>query len=254
MAVESSTVEPVEAAAPEATTAEAETPKTADTESEDTSQTSDSGGDVTEVTKTTESGPEEAQAETDNSEEAEIKEWAAKKNLPLDDPIKIAKMYRESEKALGAKGQKEGQLKAAVTEANSSNGTDEVDALRNEVAALGFYITHPEAKQYEAEMVKILDEKPYLAGDLETVLDAAKGRSTTEAETLAAERKAGKAEALAMAEKAGRAAPPKASATNTDYEGGKITPQNVDALIGQHMGDRQWWNDHKAEIDAALAA
>lgn len=245
MAVESTTVEPVESA-DESTTDEADTQTTADTSAEDTSQTSDS----------TETGPEETvEAEdSDNSEDAEIKEWAAKKNLPLDDPIKIAKMYRESEKALGQKGQQEGQLKKAVDTANTESGVEGSQALENRVAALEFYLQHPDAQQYEDEMVKILEEKPWLAGDLETVLDAAKGRTSTQAERLAAERKAGKAEALAQAEKAGRAAPPKASATSTDYEGGKITPDNVDALIGQHMGDTKWYNDHKAEIDAALAA
>jgi hypothetical protein len=118
-----------------------------------------------------------------NSEETELKDWAAKKNLPLDDPLKIAKMYRESEKQLGKKGQKEGQLKTAVSNANASSDTEDYQALKNEVEALSFFVNHPEAKQFESNMVEILEEKPWLASDLEVVLDVAKGRSTSDAAT-----------------------------------------------------------------------
>src|SRR6185312_1922782 len=133
------------------------------------------------------------------SDDAELKEWAAKKNLPLDDPLKIAKMYRESEKQLGKKGQQEGKLKAAVTTANTTAGIDDMQALRNEVTAINFKLDHPEARDLEPLMVQILDEKPWLANDLEAVLDIAKGRSVhTSAEVLAA-RQAGGKEALAHA-------------------------------------------------------
>lgn len=253
MSLDTTTSDPVESAEAQAPTTEA----TADTsqednqteavnKDEDTSQTSD--------TVETTPGEEAEEATPDNVEETEIKEWAAKKNLPLDDPIKIAKMYRESEKQLGKKGQQEGQLKAAVTGANESAGVDDVQALRNEVTALSFYIQHPEAKQYEPEMVQILEDKPWLANDLDVVLDAAKGRSSSEATKLVAERQAGKKEALAQAEQAGRAALPVASASDSSKSGSnRITSDNVDEQIGRHMGDTKWYEAHKAEIDAALA-
>lgn len=204
---------------------------------EDTSQTDESD----------ESGPEQS----DNSEETELKEWAAKKNLPLDDPLKVAKMYRESEKQLGKKGQKEGQLKNAVTEANTLASVDDVQALRNEVTALSFYIQHPEAKALEPEMVSILEDKPWLANDLEVVLDVAKGRQANT--NLVAERQTGKKEALAQAEQAGRAAQPRASASNSAKASARITSDNVNQLVGQHMGDVTWYKKHQAEIETALA-
>lgn len=207
------------------------------TEDEETSQTSESD----------ESGSDE-----DNSDDTELKEWAAKKNLPLDDPLKIAKMYRESEKALGKKGQKEGQLKNAVSTANEASSTEDYQALKNEVEALSFYVNHPDAKQYESVMVDVLEEKPYLASDLEAVLDIAKGRSMTDAGTRLAERNAGKKEAREAAEQAGRAAQPRVSARSTGSSN-RITPENVDAVIGQHMGDIDWYAKHQAEINAALA-
>lgn len=246
MSLDTTTSDPVESAASkeEAITNAAEDTTTEAVQSdEDTSQTSEADN----------AEPEEtAQAEsTDNSEEAELKDWAAKKNLPLDDPLKIAKMYRESEKQLGKKGQQEGQLKAAVTGANESAGVDDVQALRNEVTALSFYIQHPEAKQYEPEMVAILEDKPWLANDLEVVLDAAKGRSTTEAARLAAERQAGKKEALAAAENAGRAAPPQASAKSTGSSSTKITLDNVDELIARN--GQEWFVKNRDKINQVLA-
>jgi hypothetical protein len=207
---------------------------------EDTSQTSDDS----------ETGSPD---DEDNSDEAEVRDWAAKKNLPLDDPIKMAKMYRDAEKALGKKGQREGQLKSAVSTANESSNTEDYQALKNEVEALSFYVNHPDAKQYEGIMVDILVEKPYLASDLDAVLDIAKGRSMTDAAIRLAERNAGKREARTEAEQAGRAAAPRVSARAATTSNARITPQNVDQIVGQHMGDAKWYKSHIDQINAALA-
>lgn len=237
MESDTTTSDSVDTGAEEAQLADAETNAEAVTEDEETSQTSDLD----------ESGPDE-----DNSEDTELKDWAAKKNLPLDDPLKIAKMYRESERALGKKGQKEGQLKSAVSTANEASSVEDYQALKNEVEALSFYVNHPDAKQYESTMVDILEEKPYLASDLDAVLDIAKGRSLTDAATRLAERNAGKKEARESAEQAGRAAQPRASAHSATPVG-KITPQNVDAVVAQHMGDAEWYRKNLSAINAALA-
>lgn len=250
MKLETTTSDPVPSADNSTTDATEDTQTEAVVGDEDTSQTSesqDSGSDEAEETS-----QDESTEEADNSDDAEIKDWAAKKNLPLDDPIKIAKMYRESEKQLGKKGQQEGQLKTAVVEANTSAGVDDLQAMRNEMTALSFKIDHPEAAKYESAMVQILDEKPWLAGDLEVVLDVAKGRSTTDAEKLVAERQAGKKEALAQAEQAGRAAPPRASATNSAAaSSNKITMENVDELIAKN--DNKWFVENRDKINAVLA-
>lgn len=206
------------------------------TEDEDTSQTSESD--------------ESESSDEDDSEDTELKDWAAKKNLPLDDPIKMAKMYRESEQKLGKKGQQEGQLKDAVSTANEVSNTEDYQALKNEVEALSFYVNHPEAKQFEGQMVGILEEKPWLASDLDSVLDIAKGRSITDADQLLAARKAGGQEALAQAEQAGRAAPPKVSAKSS-AQSTKITMDNLDELIGRNGHD--WYMKNRDKINAVLA-
>lgn len=239
MSEDTTTSDSVDEAA-EATTDTAEENTEAVNQDEDTSQTSESDDD---------SGSDD---ESDNSEDTELKDWAAKKNLPLDDPIKIAKLYREAEKALGKRGQKEGQLKTAVSAANASSETEDYQALKNEVEALSFFVNHPEAKQFEGEMVGILEEKPWLTSDLEVVLDVAKGRSTTDAATRLAERKAGGKEALAQAEQAGRAAQPRASATNSaKATNSRITMDNVDQLL--ETNGHEWYMKNRDKINAVLA-
>lgn len=240
MSVDTTTSDPVLPADDNPELAATEDNTEAVSEGEDTSQASES-----EESESEESG---------NSEETELKDWAAKKNLSLDDPLKLAKMYREAEQALGKKGQKEGQLKTAVSDANTASGTEEYQALKNEVEALSFYFNHPEAKEFESQMVGILEEKPWLASDLDTVLDVAKGRSVTDAATRLKERQAGKKEALTQTANAERGAQPRASVTQPGYESkGKITPDNVNEVVGQHMGDAAWWNANQDAINAALA-
>lgn len=249
MALESTTTELISPAGKdpqlESSADASQTPTVADQGTEDTSQASEP----------VQTAPDSEQVSPeDNADDTELKEWAAKKNLPLDDPLKLAKMYRDAEKELGKKGSQEAQLKTAVTDANSEAGVDDVQALRNEVAALSFYLAHPDAQQFEPAMVQILEEKPWLANDLEAVLDMAKGRSLSTAEQVVAAKQTGAKEALAAAAQASRAAPPKVSATQSGYEGNRITAENVDAQIAAHMGDAKWYNDHRAEIDAALSA
>lgn len=212
-------------------------------ENEVTSQTSES--DDTEST--------EDETDAGNSEEAELKEWAATKNLPLDDPLKLAKMYREAEKQIGKQGQEKGQLSKAVTKANDDAGVDDVQALRNELTALSFKMEHPEAVELESTMSSILDDRPWMANDLEGVLLMAKGLGPmTDAQSELAARQAGKKEALEAAEKAGRAAQPRGSATNAaKAAGAKITIDNVDQLIAQNGQD--WYMKNRDKINAVLA-
>lgn len=234
MSEDTTTSDSVDAGADEAQLEEAELNTEAVNQDEDTSQTSE----------TDESGS----SEEDNSDEAELRDWAAKKNLPLDDPIKLAKMYREAEQVIGKKS---GQLKSAVSEANTATGTEDYQALKNEVEALSFWVNHPGAKeQYESTMVDILEEKPYLASDLDAVLDIAKGRSTTDAATRLAERKAGGKEALAQAEQAGRAAQPRASAKSST-QSTRVTLDNVDQLLAAN--GHEWYLKNRDKINAILA-
>lgn len=185
----------------------------------DTTDTSEAV-ETNETSQTSET--EEEPSQEDNSTD-DFNDWAAKKNLPLDDPEKLGRMYRELETKIGA-GNK--NLSKSVEAANTEAGIDDVQGLKNQVAALSFYVTNPEAAKYDETMGKILEEKPWMANDLSGLLDMAKGRSTTTEEQLLAAKQAGSKEALATAAQADRAAPPKASATNRSTPG-KLTDADI---------------------------
>ncbi len=173
------------------------------------------------TSQTSESEEPEAQAE-DNSDD--FKDWAAKKNLPLDDPEKLGRMYRELETKLGSGDRN--KLSESVGTANEAAGVDDVQGLKNQVAALSFYVTNPDAAKYDKEMGAILEARPYMANDLDGLLLMAKGQATTSDEQLLAARQAGSKEALATAANAQRAAAPKASATNRSTPG-KLTDADI---------------------------
>jgi hypothetical protein len=209
----------------------------ADQPSEDASQTSDADDNAPDEggEESTPDGdqPEGDETTTDDAgnadEDSEYRDWAAKKNLPLDDPEKLGKMLYNAERELGKKGQEAGELKKAVSAANNEAGIDDVQSLRNEVEALNFKLAHPEAVSLEPLMVEILDERPYLANDLEAVLLMAKGRTApSEAEIAAQARKAGGKEALDAAARAERAKPPRAAATTRE----EPSPYMSDAEVG----------------------
>lgn len=161
----------------------------------------------TETSETTSTDSEEAPAETED----DIKAWAEKKGLSLDDPIALAKMVRAGDQKVTEATQKATELGKSVQTASTEIGLDDIAQLRNEVAVMNFYQQHPEARELDGEMAKTLEEKPYFASDLEGLLYYTKGREADKA-ALAA-RQAGGKEALAATAQAERAGAPKASAT-----------------------------------------
>lgn len=144
------------------------TETTAESTTEETSQS-----DETVVTE-----PEE-----DNSDEnADIKEWAAKKGLKLDDPIALAKAAREAEKAFHSKSTEASALKKSMGDQGKNSGETDLEAETyeqlNQLKVANFYQEHPEARELDATMAEILEEKPYLAQDLEALLAVAKDKVT----------------------------------------------------------------------------
>lgn len=163
--------------------------------------------DVEETSETTSSDSVPAE-ESDE----EIKSWAEKKGLKLDDPIALAKMIREGDKKVTEASQKASELGKSVDTASSEIGLDDVAALKNQVAVMQFYQTYPDARQMDSEMAKTLEEKPYFANDLEGLYFYTKGLQADK--DLVAARQAGSKEALAASAQAERATTPRASATN----------------------------------------
>lgn len=161
-----------------------------------------------ETSETTSESAEASSEETDD----DIKAWAEKKGLSLDDPIALAKMVREGDKKVTQATQKASELGKSVETASTELGLDDVAQLKNEVAVMRFYQAYPDAKDLDTEMAKTLDEKPYFANDLEGLYFYTKGLQADKG--LIAARQAGSKEALAATAQAERAATPKVSATN----------------------------------------
>ena len=160
-------------------------------------------------TETASSPPEESQeTEGEVSEEDEIKAWAEKKGLKLDDPIAMAKMIREGDKKVTEVTQ---QAKLGDSVKTASADLDDVQQLRNEVAVINFFQKYPDARELETDMAKVIDEKPYLASDLDALYFYTKGVQADKG--LVAAKQAGSKEALAKVAAAERAAAPKTSAT-----------------------------------------
>lgn len=202
-------------------TTEPETPETqavqAEEKSADTNQTSE----VEETTTEDQTGT--------SDENAEILEWAEKKGIKTDDPVAILKMARESETKMHSATQEAKQLRNTVQTIGENEGYDEQANLINRLKVTDFYLNNPEAKVLDAEMAKIVEEKPHLANDLESVFEIATARTSKRVtqEQIEASRK----EKLAQVTKSQLAAPPNTSATTretpkqvTDEDIAKMTP------------------------------
>lgn len=147
---------------------------------------SDDTAAVQDTTATTDTTDDQASATTHDepSDDDQLNEWAQGKGLELDsdNARKAAKMAREAEKAMHQKAQKASELEKTI--ATSS------DAIAEEVATTtgqdpellkrlqrvevrenvrDFWNQEGIDKSYESKMIEILQEKPHLAGDLESL-------------------------------------------------------------------------------------
>lgn len=154
---------------------------------------------------------EETTDQTTSDEDAEILEWANKKGVKTDDPIALLKMVREGEKKMHTATNEANALKNTINTTGEEQGYDDTSLLLNRLKVTEFYLNNPEAKILDEDMAEIVNKKPYLADDLETVFELAKARKSTVA--MAAAKETGRQEALAQVAKAEKAAPPNASAT-----------------------------------------
>lgn len=173
---------------------------------------------------------EETTDQTTSDEDAEILEWANKKGVKTDDPIALLKMVREGEKKMHTATNEANALKNTINTTGEEQGFDDTSLLLNRLKVTEFYLNNPEAKILDEDMAEIVNKKPYLADDLETVFELAKARKSTVA--MAAAKETGRQEALAQVAKAEKAAPPNASATTrqgvaniTDEDIGKMSAQ-----------------------------
>lgn len=170
------------------------------------------------------------------SEDAELLEWAQKKNIKTDDPMAMLKMVRASEQKMHeATTSKANELRETVGSISQEHNLGEAEILVNTLRVTDFYLNNPDARSLDDEMANIVREKPYLAGDLDTVYRLAK--FNTAESRLAEERKLAKKEALAAAAKAETAAPPEGNATTRQAPAG-VSDEDIAKMSASEY--QQW--------------
>lgn len=211
-----------------------------------------------------ENAPEPTKSTQEEPSKDDNSEWLKSKGIDPTDPeavAKIAKMARESEKAMHAKAQRASELEKTVdtgfTEAvnqDVTNGALEADDPRIAIKRLeikqnvrDFFDANPEAKPYEQDMIKIVAEKPHLRDDLDALYALALKDNVS---SLKSE---GGKEALETLAAKQSATAPRGSATNgaSFSSTTKITPQNVNEMV-KRMSTEEYAK-RLPEINAAIA-
>jgi hypothetical protein len=184
--------------------------------------TTEAPAEAVETTTSTEEQPETVVAEP--SEDEQLKTWADSKGLELDsdNAKKAAKMAQNAEKAMHQKAQKASELEKTVTAASEADveataeatGRDPellkvVKQLQVQSQVRDFWNTEGVDKSFEPAMIELVNEKPYLAGDLETLYAAAVMKTGG----VAAVKSQGKREALESLAHKQQAAVPTGNAT-----------------------------------------
>lgn len=192
---------------------------------------------------------EEAQEE---SQADDVKEWAEKKGLPLDDPIKLAQMYRDAEKKMHEVTQTQ-KSQVQPPEPLELTGDINYDAIveRQNQQELRTYVrdwfdANPEMKQHRDDLMKIANERPWLQN-----LDDIKAHYLADPSRLQSIKTEGGRQALTNLAQKQQQSPPNASATNANsYASSKITPQNVDQMVANMTPEE--YQKRLPEINAAL--
>jgi len=207
----------------------------------------------TEETTSQQNDQQNASAEeTDSSQADDISEWAKKKGLPLDDPVKLATMYRDAERKMHEASMKSKELENTVSQTVpvEYTGDPAFDQYAQTVNALlirdnvrDFFDNNPEAREFESKMAEIVTERPHLQGDLDALYALARNDPNREAEL----KQAGGREALTNLAQKQQAIPPSAGATNSgEFSSEKITSANVDELVAKN--GPAWYEANRAAI------
>ncbi|HRF70982.1 MAG TPA: hypothetical protein PKV66_06100 [Candidatus Pelethenecus sp.] len=230
-------------------------PEAATEEAGSHTEESDSANDSGEVDNTSQSNTSSQPVDD------ELTKWAQAKGLEQlssDSEIKLAKMARESEKAMhSAKGEAKSVLQEEAMKTNEMADplAEKIASLEAKVAISDFYNANPDARAYDEKMGEALANDPALleyvrsTGNISAVYGIVKSADTAkDAESF---KKEGGREALTQLASKQQAAAVKGSAVNSAPSSSeKITPQNVDELIGKN--GQQWYMAHRDEINKVL--
>lgn len=181
---------------------------------------------ATEAVETPTTQPEGQTEQVEPTQVDELDTWAKAKGLELDsdNTRKAAKMAREAERAMHEKARKASELeKSFVAQSDEiaeqvaeSTGQDpetikRLQRIEVKEAVRDFWDSNPDARKYEADMVKLVAERPHLAGDL----DALYATAVIMSGGLDAVKSQGKREALESLAQKQQATAPMGNATNS---------------------------------------
>lgn len=159
-------------------------------------------------------------------EDDDLDSWAEKVGLKLDsdNTRKAAQMARDAKRAANEKFQKASEMEKLLStksdkiaeQVAESTGQD-IEVIRRlqrievKESVRDFWANNPEARQYEAQMIETLNEKPHLAGDLDSLYANALRKSGA----LSAAKSEGKKEALSNLAQKQQATAPIGNAVNS---------------------------------------
>jgi len=204
------------------------------------------------ATEAVEDAPAPTQADGDD-----IEDWAAKKGLPMEDPVKLAKMYRDAEKKMHQATEKAREYNTAVMDQPlvDYTGNEAVDQLAQQVNQLtiqnkvnSFWETTPDAREFEGKMAELVIQRPHLRNDLDALYALARTDPSREADL----KREGGREALTNLAQKQQAVPPNAASTNSaSYETAAITSSNVYDLIDKN--GQEWFEKNHNAINKAIS-
>lgn len=202
--------------------------------------------------------------EEDLSEQEQLEQFAKTKGLELDsdNAKKAAKMAMNAEKLMHDKTKRASELERTMSEMSDSSAEQVAEATgqnpdylkrlqRMEVkdSIRDFWDSNPDARQYESQMAEIASTAG-LYGTPEAILKASYAIALSG--NTDAVRSQGKREALESLAHKQQAAVPRGNSVTSGTTPAKITPQNVDRLVGENGLD--WFKAHQDEINAAMSA
>jgi len=185
-------------------------------------------------------------------DDTDLQSWAQKKNLPLDDPMKMAKMVREAEQRMHdatSKSKLQGTLAQPVLDPNTDPVMQRLARLELAQEVSTFYAANPEARQLDTTMAELVEQRPWLANDLEALYAlAVTKQSAGDRDALKA---AGGREALTRLASTQRTAAVQPAATTPTLQGDVLTAENLDAKVASMSMEE--YRARKPEIDAIMA-
>lgn len=216
--------------------------------------------DTAAVDQTTSNTELQTETQSEPSEDEQLDSWAQNKGLQLDsdNARKAAKMAREAERAMHAKGQRASELEKSLTQTSDSVAEEVAQSTGQDPELIrrlqrvevrdtvrDFYDQNPDARELETEMIEELGRRPHLAGDLDALYAVVKSKN------LDAVKSQVKRETLQTLAQKQQAAVPTGNAVNSAAAAVRITPQNVDELVARN--DLNWYRKNIDAINRAMA-